>query len=71
MKVAKSKCNLDCVETCVVLWETSDLTQVHEKLSSSYKTHHKEDLLISLEHVTHSYKERMISFEQNVLFQFG
>ena len=31
----------------------------------------KEDLLIGLEHVTHSYKERMISFEQNVLFQFG
>ena len=55
----------------MVLRETRRLAQVHEQFSTSHKAHNKEYLLVGLEHVAHSYKERMFGLQQNVLFQFG
>ena len=60
--MTKRKGNLDCIEPCIVFRESSDLAQVHKQLSASHKTHDEEDLLIGLEHVTHSNQKGMICF---------
>ena len=60
--MTERKGNLDCIEPCIVFRESSNLAQMHEQLSSSYKTHDEKDLLIGLEHVTHSNQKGMICF---------
>ena len=60
--MTECKGNLDCIEPCIVLGESSNLAQMHEQLSASHKTHDEKYLLIGLEHVTHSNQERMICF---------
>ena len=60
--MTERKGNLDCIESCIVFRESSDLAQMHEQLSASHKTHDEEDLLIGLEHVTHSNQKGMICF---------
>ena len=42
---------------------------MHKKLSSSNEFHNEENLLIGLENVLHTNKERMISLKENFLFQ--
>lgn len=71
MQVTKGQSDLDGVEPCTLLCESSDLSQVREEFTSSDESHNEEDLLIGLEHVAHADKERMISLQKDILLQFG
>lgn len=44
---------------------------MHEKLSSPYKAHDKENLLVRLENVVHANQEWMIGLKQDILFKLG
>lgn len=44
---------------------------MREELSSTYESHNKEDLGLSLEHEVHSHEEGVVSHEENIFLQFG
>lgn len=67
--MAESHGDLDGVETSSVLREPGNLTQMHEKLTSSDESHDKENLLVSLEDVAHANQEWMVSLEQDIFLQ--
>jgi hypothetical protein len=61
MKMPYGQSNLGCVKFSSIFLEPCGVSQVHEQLSSTDESHHKEDLLLSLENVVHSYQEGVIS----------
>ena len=67
--MAKRHSYLDGVEAGAFFREASDLAKVHEQLTTTYKSHNEEDLLLCLEDITHSNKERMISLQQDIFLQ--
>ena len=67
MQVAEGHGDLNSIEAGTLLWETSDLAQVHEKLATSDESHDKENLLLGLEHVAHSNEEWVVSLQKDVL----
>mmetsp|Transcript_94264 Transcript_94264/g.129853 ORF Transcript_94264/g.129853 Transcript_94264/m.129853 type:complete len:307 (-) Transcript_94264:476-1396(-) len=69
MQVTECDGNLDGVETSSLFGESACRTQVSKELTTSDKSHNKEDLLISLEHVVHTNEERMIGLQKNILLK--
>ena len=60
---------LDGIESGAVLREASHLAQVHEEFTTSDEAHDEENLLVRLEHVAHTNQKRVVSLQQDVLFQ--
>ena len=60
---------LDGIETSSILRESRHLSEVHKQLTTSDKSHHEKDLCLRLEDITHSYEERMVRLEQDVLLK--
>ena len=54
VQVSDGNRDLSCIELSTLLREASGVSQVHEELSASYESHHKEDLWLGLEDVVHT-----------------
>lgn len=67
VQVANCKSYLNSVELCLLFWEASAVSQVHEQLTSSNKSHNEKDFLFSLEDVVHANQERVIGLHENLL----
>ena len=60
MHVTEGHGDLDCVEACTLFWESCDLSEVHEKLTTTDESHDEEDFLFGLEYVAHTYQEGVV-----------
>jgi len=58
--MANCHSDLDCVEFSAFFSKSLGLSQVHEELTTSNEAHHKENLLVSHEHVVHTHEEGVI-----------
>lgn len=70
MQVTDSNSNLSTIKLGSLLVKSGNISEVHEELSSSDESHDEEDLLVGLENILHSNKERVISLKQNILLKF-
>ena len=69
VEMAESHGDLNGVEPSAFFGEASHLAEVHKQLSATHEAHHKEDLLLRLEHVAHANQEGVVSLEEDVLLQ--
>jgi hypothetical protein len=63
--------HLGRVELGSVLVKPRAISQMHKQLTSPHEPHHKEYLLVRLEHVVHSHQEGMVGLQQYLLLQLG
>lgn len=70
VQVSDSHAYLNRVESSTIFCESLGITQVHEKFSTTNKTHYKKNLFWSLEDVTHANQKRMISLQKNIFLKF-
>ena len=67
--MSESHGDLDSVKASALFWESGDLSQVHEELTTTDEAHDEKDLLLRLENVAHAYKERMVGLQKDVFLQ--
>lgn len=67
VQVAESIGDDGRVELRPVFLEVASFSKVHEQLTSSDELHYEENLLVSLKHVLHAHKERVIGLHQDFL----
>lgn len=71
MKMTYSNGDLGCIEFCSFFRESSRCSEMHEKFTTSHKSHDEENLWLSLKYVVHTNKEWVISLHEDLFLKFS
>jgi hypothetical protein len=71
MQVPNGKSHLCSIKSGSFFWESCSVSQMHKQFTTSDEPHYEKYLLLSLEHVVHTYQEWVIGLHQYILFELG